>query len=85
MRDNRNEHSPLPMVLALLSLPTVTRMKWPWMVFTWVISWTPLLANYLGPWAWHFGNLISVFFWCGIYFSKPRAQSVTIKANLAAV
>ena len=54
----------------ILLMPSLARMKRPWLIATWLISWTPLLANWLGPLAWHFGNLMSIFFWCGIYFSR---------------
>ena len=56
----------------ILLTPSLGRMKRPWMIATWLIAWTPLLANWLGPTAWHFGNLMSIFFWCGIYFSGKR-------------
>jgi hypothetical protein len=57
----------------ILLTPALARMKRPWMIATWLITWTPLLANWLGPTAWHFGNLMSIFFWCGIYFSRKQA------------
>jgi hypothetical protein len=58
----------------IMLMPSLARMKWPWLIATWIISWTPLLANWLGDIGWHFGNLMSVFFWLGIYLSrKPHA------------
>ena len=60
----------------IMLMPSLARMKWPWMLSTWIISWTPLLANWLGPIGWHFGNLMSVFFWLGIYFSRKSSQAV---------
>ncbi len=62
----------------MLLMPSLARMKWPWLIATWIISWTPLMANWWGPRAWHFGNLMSVFFWLGIYFSKkaPRVKEI---------
>ena len=56
----------------IVLMPALARMKPGWMVATWLISWTPLLANWLGPAAWHFGNLLSVFFWVGVYRTRPR-------------
>lgn len=53
----------------IVLMPVLGRMRWPWMLATWIISFTPLLANWLGPAAWHFGNLIGVFFWLGLYLS----------------
>lgn len=54
----------------ILLMPALGRMKLPWMLITWFISWTPLLSNWLGEKAWHFGNLMSVCFWLGIYLSR---------------
>ncbi len=51
-------------------MPALGRMRWPWMVATWLVSWTPLLAERLGPFAWHFGNLMSVLFWLGVYLNR---------------
>jgi hypothetical protein len=59
----------------ILLMPALARMKWPWMIGTWLITWTPLLANWLGENAWHFGNLMSVFFWLGIFFSNKERAS----------
>ena len=53
----------------IVLMPALARMRWPWMLATWAISFTPLLANWLGPAAWHFGNLLGVFFWLGLYLS----------------
>jgi hypothetical protein len=57
----------------IVLMPALARLSWPWMWLTWLASWTPLLANWLGPRAWHFGNLVSLFLWIGLYRSK-RAQ-----------
>jgi len=59
----------------IVLMPALARMHWSWMWATWLISWTPLLSNWLGNWAWHFGNLMSVFFWVGIYLSKRKQTS----------
>ncbi|HEB65548.1 MAG TPA: hypothetical protein ENJ02_08405 [Chloroflexi bacterium] len=58
----------------IVLMPALARMRWPWMLLTWAVSWTPLLSNWLGPWAWHFGNLMSVCFWVGIYLNKTRSS-----------
>lgn len=65
----------------IVLMPALARMKPGWMVATWLISWTPLLANWLGPAAWHFGNLLSVFFWVGIYLSRPRRGEAAEQAS----
>ena len=59
----------------IVLMPGLGRMKWPWMIVTWIISWTPLLANWLGDKAWHFGNLLSLCFWIGIYLNKDFITS----------
>ena len=61
----------------ILLMPALGRMRWQWMLITWVISWTPILANWLGDWAWHFGNLMSVFFWLGIYLNRKPSSMPT--------
>lgn len=58
----------------ILLMPALGRMRWYWMVITWLVSWTPLLANWLGDWAWHFGNLMSICFWLGIYLNKRSLE-----------
>lgn len=58
----------------ILLMPALARMRWYWMIITWVVSWTPLLTNWLDPWAWHFGNLMSICFWFGIYLNKDHSQ-----------
>ncbi len=56
----------------IILMPSLARMKWYWMLITYMVSWTPLLANWLGPNAWHFGNLLSICFWLGIFLNKPK-------------
>jgi hypothetical protein len=56
----------------ILLMPSLARMSPPWMLGTWLLSWTPLLANWLGPEAWHFGNLIGLSFWLGIKLRKSQ-------------
>lgn len=51
-------------------MPALARMRIPKMLVTWLVSWTLLLSNRLGSWARHFGNLMSVCFWAGIYFNR---------------
>jgi hypothetical protein len=58
----------------ILLVPAMARMNGLWMVLTWAVSWTPLLSNYLGDWAWHFGNLMSIFFWLGIVLNSPELR-----------
>jgi hypothetical protein len=56
----------------MLLMPALGRMTVFWAVLTWLVSWTPLLANWLGNGAWHFGNLLGACLWAGIYFSKQK-------------
>lgn len=65
----------------IVLMPALARMKWYWMVITWVVSFTPLLSNWLGPWAWHFGNLIGICFWLGIYLNKEKAPQTALAKN----
>jgi hypothetical protein len=64
----------------IILMPSLGRMRWYWMLITWAISWTPLLANWLGPTAWHFGNLMSLCFWFGIYLNKKKTKPAPIKS-----
>ena len=54
----------------IILMPSIARMKPLWMIITFMVSWTPLLANWLGPSAWHFGNLIGICCWIGVYLNK---------------
>jgi hypothetical protein len=60
----------------ILLMPALARMRWPWMILTWAVSWTPLLSNWLGPWAWHLGNLMGVCFWLGIYLNRRKRSGL---------
>lgn len=57
----------------IVLMPALARMKLPWMIATWLVSWTPLLANWIGPAGWHFGNLLSLLFWLGIQRSRAKS------------
>jgi hypothetical protein len=48
-------------------MPALGRMRARWAILSWAISFTPLLANYWKPTAWHFGNLLSLTLWVGLY------------------
>jgi hypothetical protein len=54
----------------IVLMPAMGRMRWYWAALTWVVSWLPLTANWLGPVGWHFGNLLSLCFWFGIYTNR---------------
>jgi hypothetical protein len=56
----------------IVLMPALARMSRGWMILTWLLTWTPFLANWLGPGAWHFGNLIGLSFWLGIWLTKRR-------------
>ncbi len=58
----------------ILLMPAIARMSWRWAVLTWIVSWTPLLSNWVGPMGWHFGNLLSLCFWIGVYSQIPHRQ-----------
>jgi hypothetical protein len=45
------------------------------MVATWFISWTPLIANWVGPIGWHMGNLLGGCLWLGIYLNKKKSAA----------
>jgi hypothetical protein len=66
----------------MLLMPALGRMSKFWAVLTWLVSWTPLLANWLGNNAWHFGNLLGACLWLGIYLNKQKVQE---QAGAAAV
>lgn len=57
----------------ILVMPAVARLSWPWAIFCWAMSFTPLLANWYGPLAWHFGNVFALCLWLGLYLQKRRA------------
>jgi hypothetical protein len=64
----------------IMLVPSFARMNLPWMLITWLISWTPFSSNWIGDVGWHMGNLLGLSFWLGIYFSRetePVHQSVT--------
>ncbi len=55
-------------------MPALARMGVFWAVLSWAVSFTPFLANYWGPAAWHFGNLLSVTLWLGLYQHKRSLE-----------
>jgi hypothetical protein len=55
-------------------MPALGRMNVFWALLSWAVSFTPLLANYWGPGAWHFGNLLSLTLWLGLYFRRRSVQ-----------
>ncbi|GAP12600.1 hypothetical protein LARV_00336 [Longilinea arvoryzae] len=63
-----------------LLMPALGRMKPGWMILTWLLSWTPLLANWLGNIGWHAGNVFALVLWMGVYFSKPRQKKIDPEA-----
>ncbi len=60
-----------------LVMPAVARMSPFWAILTWLVSFSPLLANYLGPAAWHFGNLIGLVIWLGLYLKRRKQLPVS--------
>jgi hypothetical protein len=67
----------------IVLMPSLGRMRRRWMILTWIYTWTPLLANCLGPGAWHFGNFAGLCFWCGIYFNRKGAAAAPAAAAAA--
>jgi hypothetical protein len=60
----------------LVLMPSMARMSVPWMLLTWIITWSPFFAaNYFGPLWWHAGNLASLCFWLGIYLNPQRKRT----------
>ncbi|GEM_PF-1156999 len=55
-------------------MPALGRMNVFWALLSWAVSFTPLLANYWGPGAWHFGNLLSLTLWLGLYSRRRSLQ-----------
>lgn len=54
----------------ILLMPAIARMNKFWMIICWAISWTPLSANWFGPYGWHMGNVLGGCIWLGIYQNK---------------
>ena len=54
----------------VLLMPALARMDKFWAFASWLLCWTPLLANYFGPLAWHFGNLFSGCVWLGLHIKR---------------
>ena len=54
----------------IILMPSLGRMNLPWMVVTWLLSWTPLVSNWVGDIGWHMGNILGLSFWLGIFMSK---------------
>jgi hypothetical protein len=65
----------------ILVMPALARMKLGWMLAAWLLSWSPLLANWLGDEAWHFGNLFALVLWAGIYFGKKTKQNPPVQST----
>ncbi len=54
------------------------------MVVTWFVSWTPLLANWVGPIGWRMGNVLAACIWLGIYFGKRMKLTKELAENVPA-
>ncbi len=64
-------------------MPALGRMRARWAILSWAISFTPLLANYWGPAAWHFGNLLSLTLWFGLYEQRRSAAQTLARERLS--
>lgn len=69
----------------IVLMPALSRMRWAWMVGSWLVTWTPLLSNWLGPMAWHFGNLIGLCFWLGIYINRKPVSEEELWPSLTSI
>lgn len=58
----------------ILLMPALARLKPAWMVAAWLVSWTPLIANWVGPIGWRMGNLLAAVMWAGIFFSTRQVK-----------
>ena len=66
----------------ILLMPSLARMNPIWMVVTWFVSWTPLLANWVGPIGWRMGNVLAACIWLGIYFGKRMKLTKELAENV---
>lgn len=64
-------------------MPALARIKWFWALLSWMLSFTPLLANWYGPTAWHFGNLFGVSVWLGVYLNKRSLLNPLVRPDEA--
>jgi hypothetical protein len=63
----------------VLLMPSLSRMSWRWTILCWILSWSPLLANWFGPTAWHMGNLFALCIWVGLYLNaKGQATNSSL-------
>lgn len=54
----------------IVVLPAIARVK-IWLAVSLVaLTWLPLLANWLGPWAWHLGHLFPLILWLNLYLKR---------------
>ncbi len=58
----------------ILVMPALGRMSPIWMLSCWLLSWSPLIANWVGPIGWRMGNLFGLLLWLGIYISKKKSE-----------
>jgi hypothetical protein len=57
-------------------LPAMARVKQWVAVLLVVISWLPLLANWLGPWCWYLGHLFPLILWLNLYLKQRALRRV---------
>lgn len=51
-------------------LPAMARLTHWVVVLTVVVSWLPMLANWLGPWAWQLSHLFPFLMWFNLYLQR---------------
>ena len=65
-------------------MPSLARMNTIWMVVTWFVSGTPLLANRVGPIDWRMGNVLAACIWLDIHFGKRMKLTQKVAENVPA-
>jgi hypothetical protein len=65
----------------IVLMPALGRMSKSWMIVTWLLSWAPLSANWIGEIGWHMGNLVGLSFWLGIYLKLRSIKALTMKVT----
>lgn len=64
-------------------LPAIARVPSWVAVLAVVISWLPLLANWVGPWAWQLGHLFPIILWVSLYLKRRTLAGREQAQNLS--
>jgi hypothetical protein len=60
----------------VLVLPALARVPGRLALALWVVSWLPLSANWLGPWAWYLGHLFPAILWGALYHKRRQITAI---------